>query len=328
MYEQIKNMILSKKSDIDSQTLSYFTNYFYVLVLRNEIPEGITLEEIIDTTLAYAQGVVFYDDNSDAYEKLGPDVKGLRDPETKNIYIRNNLGEPLREIVVYHELHHAAQTNKDNNEVGINQSYNVGRMIMEAQTQWFAEEVYKTIHHVEFEKREIPTEQLRMLPNGTVLSSLHNYEMYDAMLSKLAIILDVPKDYFVSINFQFDKGLKLLEEKYNEKVKEKKWFKPFYDLLYKMDYIYVVDYMAYINGDDKDTILKGEETESKYEIYKNIGDKLSLCKQKEYINDLDCTLALALIDNGLDYEEFLKYIIYNDKKKIFCDFAAEAKNVR
>ena len=330
MYNQIKNIILSKKNDIDNQTLYYFTNYFYVLVERKLIPNEIKLEALIDNALYYAQEVVFYDENSDIYKKLGPDTKGLRDPETKKIYVRNNLEDPLREMVVYHELHHAVQTNRNNDEVGINQTLNVGRMIMEAQTQWFAEEVYKTIYNVDFEEKKIPSKQLRMLGNGTIVSSLHNYEMYDAILSKLAIILDVSKDYFVSINFLVDKdkGLKLLEARYNEKAKEKGIQLSFDELLYKIDYIYVVDYIAYKNGEDKNTVLSGRETEYAYEIYPNRGEKLSLSKQKEYIDYLDLTLVLALIDNGFEYEEFSKYIIDNDRRKIFSDYAQENRNTR
>jgi len=330
MYEQIKNMILNKKSDIDRQTLYYFTNYFYVLVEKDLIPSKLKIDDLIDNALYYAQEVVFYDENSDVYKELGPDTKGLRDPKTKKIYVRNNLSEPLREIVIYHELHHAVQTNRKNDEVGINQSYNIGRMIMEAQTQWFAEEVYKKIHNVDFIEREIPSEQLRMIENGTIVSALHNYEMYDALLSKLAIILDVPKDFFVSINFLYeqDEGLKLLEEKYNEKAKEKKILKSFYDLLYMIDYIYVVDYIAYKNGTDKEVVLSGKETEFAYEIYPNKGEKLSLTRQKEYIDALDLTLVLALIDNGFEYEEFSKYIVDNERRKIFVNYADENKSIK
>ena len=75
---------------------------------------------------------------------------------------------------------------------------------MEAQTQYFAEKIYQEIHGVAFEERQIPTENLRMAGNGIVTSKLHNYEMYDNLLSKLAIMLDVSKDYFVSINFLYE----------------------------------------------------------------------------------------------------------------------------
>ena len=57
-----------------------------------------------------------------------------------------------------------------------------------------------------------------MLGDGIVVSNLHNYELYDNLLSKLAIILNVSKDYFVSINYLYknNEALKYLEERYNE----------------------------------------------------------------------------------------------------------------
>ena len=321
MYDKIKNIIISKKSDIDNKTLKYYTNYFYVLAERNIIPEKIKIEDLIDNALYYAQEIVFYDEDTDLYKKLGPDIKGLRDPKTRKLYVRNNLEEPLREMIVYHELHHAVQTNRDNNEVGINQTSNIGRMIMEAQTQWFAEEVYKTIHNVNFEEREIPSEELRMLENGTVVSALHNYEMYDAILSKLAILLDVPKDFFVSINFLYDrdKGLDLLEEKYLKKREEKKIDLEFDQLLYAIDYIYVVDLMAYLEGEDKDIILSGKETDNVYCIYPTKGSKLSLSNQRKYMNYIDLVIVDSLQKSGYDTEKFSKYIIDNEFRKKYYD---------
>ena len=41
--------------------------------------------------------------------------------------------------MIYHEIHHAAQTNRKNDRTGINQKGNLGRLILEAQTQYFAE---------------------------------------------------------------------------------------------------------------------------------------------------------------------------------------------
>ena len=204
MYEEIKKMISSKNNSIDNQTLVYFTNYFYCLVKDNLIPPKIKLESLIDNAMKYASKIEFYDENHRVYLENGSDTKGFRDPDTRTIFIRANLEEPLKEITVYHELHHAVQTNPHNDEVDINQKSNIGRLIMEAQTQYLAEKIYQEIHGVAFEERQIPTENLRMAGNGIVTSKLHNYEMYDNLLSKLAIMLDVSKDYFVSINFLYE----------------------------------------------------------------------------------------------------------------------------
>ena len=41
---------------------------------------------------------------------------------------------------------------------------------MEAQTQYFAEEIYEEMHGVKFEERKIPSESLRMASGGVVVS--------------------------------------------------------------------------------------------------------------------------------------------------------------
>ena len=199
--EEIKEYIYNKKANIDSATLEYFTNYFYVLSNNPQILGTNSIEKLIDNALIYASKIVFYDQNSEIYKELGPDCKGLREPKSKIIYVRKDLEEPLREITIYHELHHAVQTNPLNEEVGINQNSNFGRMIMEAQTQYFSEKVYQEVHNVNFEEKDILSENIRMMNGGIITSSLHNYEMYDSILSKLSTILDVSKDFFVSINY-------------------------------------------------------------------------------------------------------------------------------
>ncbi len=289
MYEEIKKLLKQKNSSIDEDALRYFTNYFYVAVNDKMIPEQLSLEELMDNTFCYAHKIEFYDENHRIYQENGSDVKGFRDPETKTIFIRNNLEEPLREITVYHELHHAIQTNPENDEVGINQESNIGRLIMEAQTQYFAEKIYQEIYGIQFEPRRIPSETLRMLGDGIVVSSLHNYELYDNLLSKLAIILNVSKDYFVSINYLYknNEGLKYLEERYNE-IKNKHGLPySFEKLLFVYDYIYCVDLLAYKKNAAKETILSGKETEDVYIIHPNLEAKLSLQAQRAYLNRFD-----------------------------------------
>ena len=312
MYEDIKNIIKKSAKTIDEETLNYFTNYFYVLVNNNLISPSVKLEDLIANALTYASKVVFYDETHSIYHKLGKDTKGLRDPDTKTIFIRSNLEEPLREITIYHELHHAVQTNPQNDQVGINQESNIGRLIMEAQTQYFAEKVYEEIHNIKFPKRQIPSENIRMQAGGTIVSKLHNYEMYDCLLSKLAIMLDVPKDYFVSINFLYQDGLKDLEEKYN--LAKEKYNLPyrFNDMLYILDYIYVIDFQSYIENSDKQIILSGQETAEKYEIHPERGGKLSQRKQKELIDNFDRLNFLRLYDNNGNYQEFIKYFVDNN----------------
>ena len=316
MYNKIKELIKSRCKDIDSKRLVYFTNYFFTLVTKKIIPKNIELEDLIDNAYEYVKDIVFYDENHPKYKELGPDVKGLRDPKDKTLYIRYNLDEDLQEITSYHEIHHATQTNPKNNEVGINQTDNLGRMIMEAQTQYFAEQVYCMMHQISFEDKMILTEKLRMQSGGTVVSNLHNYEMYDAMLSKLAILLDVSKDYFVTINFLYDEGLKNLEKRYNEVRNKYNINLTFEGLMQILDYVYVVDFMAYKDNDDKEVILSDKETKEEYEIYKNFGSKLSLKQEFDYIYTFDKNIILSLLESQDNDKivSFSKYIIDNNMR--------------
>lgn len=316
--EEIKNYIYIKKSNIDNTTLEYFTNYFYVLLNNRQILRTNNIEKLIDNALLYASKIEFYDENSEIYKELGPDCKGLRDPISKIIYVRNNLDEPLREIIVYHELHHAVQTNPINDEVGINQQSNIGRMIMEAQTQYFAEKVYEEIHNVTFEERDIPSENLRMLNGGIIRSALHNYEMYDSVLSKLSIMLNVPKDFFVAINYLYENnaGIDELKHIYDEAKRAYTFPYEFEDFLFRLDYVYVVDLIAYKNNPEKEIVLSGNETKEKYEIYPNKGLNLSLKKQFDVLDDIDRKYFLCLLDANADYRSFSKYLLKSETRSL------------
>ena len=312
--EEIKNYILSK----DNDTLEYYCNYFYILVNNPQIIGTNDIYSLIDNALVYASKIVFYDEDNDIYKELGPDCKGLREPNSKIIYVRKDLEEPLREIIIYHELHHAVQTNPKNDEVGINQESNIGRMVMEAQTQYFAEKVYEEIHEFKFELRDIPTESLRMISGGTITSSLHNYEMYDTILSKLSIMLDIPKDFFVRINYLYDDNVGLNEfKRVYEEVRYKYNFPlSFDDYLFWLDYIYCVDLMAYKDNPDKEVLLSGKETKNNYEIHPNKGYKLSLVKEFNIIDELDRKYFVALLDADANYVDYAKYIVKNETRDL------------
>lgn len=314
----IKNLIYSKKTNIDNNTLDYFTNYFFVLLNNPQILGNNNIAKLIDNALLYASKIEFYDENSEIYKELGPDCKGLREPKNKTIYVRKDLGEPLREITIYHELHHAVQTNPKNDEVGINQESNIGRMIMEAQTQYFSEKVYEETHNITFEEKDIPSSNLRMLNGGVITSALHNYEMYDSILSKLSIMLNVPKDFFVAINYLYEDniGLNKLKELYEKAKKTYNFPYEFEDFLFRLDYVYVVDLIAYKDNSDKETILSGNETKDKYEIYPNKGANLSLIKQFNVLDDIDRKYFLCLLDANANYREFSKYLLKNETRSL------------
>ena len=311
--EEIKGYLISKNRRIDKDTLEYYANYFYVLSNNPYIMGDKNIYKLMDNALVYAKKLVFYDKDSPVYERLGPDCKGLRDPKTKIIYVRDDLGKVLKEITIYHELHHATQTNPQNDEVGINQEFNYGRMIMEAQTQYFAEKVYEATHEMTFGEKEIPSEELRMKPGGTVVSALHNYEMYDSFLSKLAILLEVPKDYFVEINFLYknNEGMYKLRNLYEKQQAKYHYPYKFEDFMYGLDYIYCVDLCAYTENPAKEVLLSGQPTKEQYGIHRNRGDRLSLDQEMAFINDLDRKYLLSLLDSNGNWQEYSKYVIDN-----------------
>ncbi len=323
--EELKEYIHSKNSNLDNTTLEYFANYFFVLFNNQQILGINNIEKLIDNALLYASKIEFYDEKSEIYKELGPDCKGLRDPKRKIIYVRNDLGEPLREITVYHELHHAVQTNSITDEVGINQESNIGRMIMEAQTQYFAEKVYEEIHGVSFEEKDIPSENLRMLNGGIITSSLHNYEMYDSILSKLSIMLNVPKEFFVAINYlnEDNAGLNKLKQVYDDAKKAYNFPYEYEDFLFRLDYVYCVDLIAYKDNPDKDVVLNGNETENEYEIYPRKGAKLSLKKQSDVLDDLDRRYFLCLLDANANYRAFSKYLLKEETRSLASQIVGE-----
>lgn len=325
----IKNYILNQKPNIDETTLKYFINYFSVLLNNPQILGTNRIKCLIDNALIYASNIVFYDETSDIYKELGPDCKGLRDPKSKIIYVRNNLKEPLREITVYHELHHAVQTNPENENVGINQYSNMGRLIMEAQTQYFAEKVYSEVHNVVFEEKDIPSQNLRMLNGGIITSSLHNYEMYDSILSKLAIILNVDKDFFVAINYlyQNNDGMNQLKEKYEEAKLANNYPYNFETFIYMLDYIYCTDVIAYVDNPDKEIVLSGKETEGTYDIYPEKESKISLKMQFDYIDDIDRKYFLCLLDANADYISFSKYLLANNTRALVTNIIKNEPDV-
>ena len=338
MYEQIKKILISKKKDIDETTLNYFVNYFTVVAARNVIPDGMNIDELIDNVLRMGK-IEFFKDDDSITEIYGNDFKGKRDTKKRVLYVRDSLPDDLKEMVIYHEIHHAAQTSEEMSKkvdggCGINQESNVGRMIMEAQTEWFAEEVYKTVNGINFEEKEIPSENLRMQGNQTIKSSLHNYEMYGALLSKLSILMNVPEEYFVKINYMYNNnsGLKQLQTDY-EKIREKKGLSlSFEGVMQIFDYAYVVDNICYVKQLNHDLVLSGGETSELYEIHPNFGLKLSQKLQAAYLTEFDRRNILDLmksndhLNSDSDFIKFSEYIFNNKIRNIIEEYIESKTN--
>ena len=305
------------------QTLMYVANYLYGIEELKFLPESISINELIDKFGRLIDQIYFYDESDEIYDRLGSDVKGFSDHKKKILYVRKNLEEPLKEITIYHELHHIMQFNEDTEEYGINQVSNIGRLIMEAQTQFCSEEIYKLVNNITFSIKKIKSEDLRMLNGGTITSELHNYELFDNLLTQISFIIGEEKDFFVKINYLYNnEGMKILEEKYN-KAKDKYELPITFDnLLYYLDYIYVVDYLSYINNSAKETLIKNQETQHEYEIHPNKGEKLSRKKQLSYIDKIERNIAVCLLESNETNDKiklYADYVIVNEIKQILLD---------
>ena len=320
--DDIKEYIKSRNKELTENDIDLFANYFFFIQTNENITKKNSIKSLIDNALSIIDRVVYYDYDHEIVERLGKDCKGLRDPISKTLYIRNDLSNQMKEIALYHELHHAVQTDTEHeNNVGIQQESNYGRLIMEAQTQYIAELVYEAVHNVSFDYQEIESDdtRIRMQKGGTIKSKLHNYEMYDSILTKLAIVLDVPKTFFVEINYLYkDKeGINILKERYEKQKEKYKLPLSFDELMYKIDYIYVTDLLMYADNREKERIKSGETSIDAYEIHENKGAKISKAMQYKMLDQLDYIFIISLFDNNGNYEKYFEFI-FDDKRRETC----------
>ena len=87
-----------------------------------------------------------------------------------------------------------------------------------------------------------------------------------------------------------------------------------------LDYVYVVDYIAYKDNPDKEVLLNGNETLESYIIHNDFRKKLSLLEQFNFINMFDVEIMFALLNSGKLYLEFAKYVISNKNREILNDY--------
>ncbi|MBO7561224.1 hypothetical protein J6T21_04350 [Candidatus Saccharibacteria bacterium] len=273
--------------------------------------------DIIMRQLKYfARDVVYFADDHPivAKKQLGSYAKGLRNEADCKIYIRNRLPQPLKDITFLHELHHAAQTPFSNpGYCGLwTGQEQFGRLIMEGQTQYCAEEIlYNPFHNTSSTMRFVPGLKMRMKDGQSVCSGLHNYEYYDAILSKFALILGVPKEFFVYINYN-PQGINLLKDKYEEAKKRLGLSLSFGDVMYCLDYFYTVDIVQYCDTEWRDVLVSGNETKDVVPIHPNRCESLSLAKQHDKFAKMDETFFSCLLSTDKPSAVKFKDFIFDD----------------
>ena len=267
---------------------------------------------------SFAKDIVYFSEDDPVIKKfqLGPNSKGLRNDENRMIYVRDTLTQPLRDITLFHELHHAAQSDPYrplNCGLWLGKAQ-YGRLMMEGQTQYFAEEIlFNPLHNITSIRRYTPGPNLRMEEGQSVYSSLHNYEHYDAILSKLAIVLDMPKVFFVCINYNPGYGLIALEDKYKEARRRYDLPFTFAEVMYYLDYFYTVDILQYSDNEVRDIIASGNETSNKIEIHPDKYEKISRARQTQQIKTLDTTIFDHLLHVDKEAAAKFKDYIFDDE---------------
>lgn len=249
LYDNIVQKISNNSKNIDEDKISLIAKYFVSLFELNILKDETLINSLVLKVVNELKNIIYYDNNDDKLLKeLGISKKNKGLFKGNIIYINKNMEDDMIKITLFHELTHFLQRyNVDGYEecIGIMQNYK-WRILMEAQTQNVAEMVYSNIFGNIKEKLEYNSEELRMLSGGTIKSNLRNYQMYDMILRKILLVLNMSIEDFIAINFNGKQSLKLFEEKldnsYGKKVKNFIW-----ELL---DIIYSTDAIVYTGGVD------------------------------------------------------------------------------
>lgn len=237
-----------RRKDFLDVHINSICDYFNVLIKLKIIKEPKLLDELIDKVINQLEKIVLYDSNdTELLRELGisSNNKGLS--KENIIYVNKNMNQEMILITIFHELTHFLQRyNEDNKEecIGIMQDWK-WRILMEAQTQNLAEIVYGFITNTKKEDVEYKSEDLRMLSSGKIVSNLRNYQMYDSILKKICVVLDLKIEDFISINFNGSESPVMWES-----VLENKIGKEATELLSEiLDIIYSTDAIIYTGGE-------------------------------------------------------------------------------
>ena len=194
LYNNIVQKISNNSKKIDEDKISLIAKYFVSLFELNILKDEALIDSLVLKVVNELENIIYYDNNDEKLLKeleISKKNKGLS--KCNIIYINRNMEDDMIKITLFHELTHFLQRyNVDGYEecIGIMQNYK-WRILMEAQTQNVAEMVYSNIFGNIKEELEYNSEELRMLPGGTIKSNLRNYQMYDSILKKILLVLNI-----------------------------------------------------------------------------------------------------------------------------------------
>lgn len=239
---------LLSKSNISEDDIKLVSDYFMSLYELKIIKDRKQLILLVNRVINELDNIVYYDNNDEELLKklkISKNNKGLQKDNV--IYVNKNMSDDLVVITLYHELTHFLQRYKcDNSEhIGVMKNFK-WRLLMEAQTQNIAELIYSHIYNEKQEDVEYKSEDLRMLSGGTIISNLRNYQMYDHILKKICLVLNLSVEEFISINFNNEKSIELFEKIINEKC----GYETTEIIIELLDIIYSTDVIIYTSDEN------------------------------------------------------------------------------
>lgn len=318
-FNEVYNSIFAKNKKINTVDIKLISNYFVSLCELGIINDKEMLDELVNKASSELKDIIYYDSNdSEELKRMGIDKtsRAIRNVSNTKIYINKNMDAYKKETTFYHVLTHFLQTYVDRDveqNVGVMKNWK-WKILVEAETEYISEKVYCHMHNIEFDSViKYKSEDLGMLSGGTIKSNLKSYQMYDSILRKILLLLDMSYDEFARINFMGKDANSIFEDKIN-----KMYGEDVNNFLWKsLDIIHSTDYSLYSN------LVTKEELEEKYMSFSEIDDDyfdISLINQFNIMQQLD-EIMLKLTKGKEDiYKKILndKFAPF-DKKYNYAD---------
>lgn len=307
-YQEIETLVNKYLTNVDEELLYYYTNYLYVTNNHNLLPKNESIEDLLKKANRFGRHLNFYDPREVKYQKMGPNVKGYVriDNKCDSINIRADLKEEAEKII-YHEIHHLMQINPDTLNIGISRNYYL-KLINEAETEYVARFVYNQVHNIKEEEQIFNTADIFMHQGGKCVSSSSSYQYFDNVLTKLCLLFEVEKDYFVHLNYEYLRGSDIFKEKLASKINEYNYHTK--NIKYTIEVDSIIDLINDITATFYHIYYNKPQDIDFFYIRDNLGN-LYCISPKELANMTDALdiYLFELILNPNIKREFLKYTI-------------------
>ena len=312
--DEIKAKLSTGSKNILDADIELLSNYFNSLLELNIIKDENLLKELIDKVSNQLENIIYYDNtDKEKLKELGISKNNKGTFKNGVLYINRNMSDEMIKITVFHELTHFLQRfHVDGMEecIGVMQNFK-WRILMEAQTQNIAEIIYSHNYGNQKAIEEYKSEDLRMLPGGTIRSNLRNYQMYDSILKKLCLVLGMNIEEFIGINFYGIKAKEIFENRINNLYGKEvtNFINELLDIIYSTDaIIYTGDVKDLSDSSEVDSLIDGRKinasSKNQFKCMQQF-DKLMIYLSKDKIEVLS-----KLLDNQFIPEE--KYLPQSD----------------